>query len=89
MDREKEVSSTKFKELAEAMLCRNEHNCDSKPWNNRVNKMADKWQTMFEDHVERAKMEQSIAHQLPESMSMREDLQGAKVVESKIKVCFP
>jgi hypothetical protein len=94
MDRQKVVPSTKFSELAEEMLCKEVHNSQKRPWLNQVQQVSDKWQDIFEDHVERGKLKrtQSIARQPPEIKSDRKDSHFAEAafndIKSEMTVCY-
>ena len=99
MDRQKDVSSKRFTDLAEEMLCREVHNSPIRPSHNQVLEVSAKWQAIFYDHtvrgkqkVEMLKRTQSIVRQTSEIKSLQEDSQPAKTVfneiESETKVCF-
>ena len=98
MDRQKDVPSERFTDLAEEMLCREVHNSPIKPSHNQVREVSAKWQSIFYDHAERGKQKveklkrtQSIVRQTSEIKSLQEDSQTAKTVfneiESEAKVC--
>lgn len=94
INKKQTASLQNIEDLADLMLCKEQHNNDARPHLSQVDEMCVKWETRIEEHERALKLEmakKSVMNSMKELHTLQKNIESVTTgkKEHKRKVCDP